>query len=548
MRQISAPSAEALEAFLRSHVEALEAQSRISEQASHKAEALRLGNAARIETEAGNPDAARELREDSEKALAEWNKLGEEIAADYPGHPVFQFAAEGYAIGEALKLQPNEVLARLQSERFLACYYAAQHGAPTTEAERADFDVRARTLRSDSMRYGSLASELEREAEALGSRADFDAENAKASEAVTMRKAARETEAEALALEALAKLPLPPAPVKAARIVRRVEVESHGVDHAQYFPGAGVCLTEFDDCATGVGNSEREALADALESLAQSGEWEFQPENGYPAEPSEEDYSEVDSVSEAEAEARSECASVPDAIYCVRLYPFNGCGPIDLARELESRESALESVREILERKRSEGFEVSEVEPFKQWEAILPGQGVGDSEGIVTLEVSNAREIERAEEALEAFDDTPSELSYYVTVRVSDTPESIGESYGLAEFRTEDGSEYLYAADYDAAETAAQLSARESLWACSLDFLAPFFPANVRGSDTLEALAKAQETLCESFGPIVEALLGDKLADALREAVRADGPEHFLATYDSQSVRDSDGSYRFRVS
>jgi hypothetical protein len=50
------------------------------------------------------------------------------------------------------------------------------------------------------------------------------------------------------------------------------EVIDHGVDHEQYFPGCGVALTEFTDCATGTGESAHDALEDALESLAQ-GDW-----------------------------------------------------------------------------------------------------------------------------------------------------------------------------------------------------------------------------------------------------------------------------------
>lgn len=42
------------------------------------------------------------------------------------------------------------------------------------------------------------------------------------------------------------------------------------VDHAQYWQGVGVSFTEFDEVFTGVGDTEREALDDAIEQFAQT--------------------------------------------------------------------------------------------------------------------------------------------------------------------------------------------------------------------------------------------------------------------------------------
>ena len=49
------------------------------------------------------------------------------------------------------------------------------------------------------------------------------------------------------------------------------EIVDHGIDHAQYFQGCGLSRTKFTDCATGCGDNPREALDDALETLAQDG-------------------------------------------------------------------------------------------------------------------------------------------------------------------------------------------------------------------------------------------------------------------------------------
>ena len=71
------------------------------------------------------------------------------------------------------------------------------------------------------------------------------------------------------------------------RKVAEYEVESHGVDHAQYFHGSSA--EEYDDSALGVGWSEREAFEDAMESLAQNG-WTWD------AEPDALEFSDVDEV------------------------------------------------------------------------------------------------------------------------------------------------------------------------------------------------------------------------------------------------------------
>ena len=49
------------------------------------------------------------------------------------------------------------------------------------------------------------------------------------------------------------------------------EIVDHGIDHAQFFQGCGVGRTKFAEVATGCGDNPAEALADALETLAQDG-------------------------------------------------------------------------------------------------------------------------------------------------------------------------------------------------------------------------------------------------------------------------------------
>lgn len=50
-------------------------------------------------------------------------------------------------------------------------------------------------------------------------------------------------------------------------------IDDLGVQHSQYFQGAGVSYTPWRDCAVGIGATAREAAEDAADSLAQNG-WE----------------------------------------------------------------------------------------------------------------------------------------------------------------------------------------------------------------------------------------------------------------------------------
>ena len=59
------------------------------------------------------------------------------------------------------------------------------------------------------------------------------------------------------------------------KIVTDHEILQHGIENEQYFQGCGVSCSEFEDVATGIGNTECEALEDALDSLAQNG-WDVE--------------------------------------------------------------------------------------------------------------------------------------------------------------------------------------------------------------------------------------------------------------------------------
>jgi len=59
------------------------------------------------------------------------------------------------------------------------------------------------------------------------------------------------------------------------KTIKAYEIIHHGVEYPQYFQGCGVSGTEYTDVATGIGDSEHEALDDALGQLASNG-WDIE--------------------------------------------------------------------------------------------------------------------------------------------------------------------------------------------------------------------------------------------------------------------------------
>lgn len=85
----------------------------------------------------------------------------------------------------------------------------------------------------------------------------------------------------------------------------------------------------------------------------------------------------------------------------------------------------------------------------------------------------------------------------------------------------------------DEADEAAAAAASESLWAFNVSFLSRYVPA-LRESRAAKAWEKVAGELCEDAAPLVEALLGDRLAEAMRDAISEDGRGHFLSSYDGE--------------
>lgn len=63
---------------------------------------------------------------------------------------------------------------------------------------------------------------------------------------------------------------------EARKAVVAFELVDHGIENSSYFQGCGLAFTEYEGIATGCGNDPAEAIDDALEQLACSGEWDVE--------------------------------------------------------------------------------------------------------------------------------------------------------------------------------------------------------------------------------------------------------------------------------
>lgn len=96
------------------------------------------------------------------------------------------------------------------------------------------------------------------------------------------------------------------------------------------------------------------------------------------------------------------------------------------------------------------------------------------------------------------------------------------------------------------ATAAAIAAASDSLWAFNVTFLERYVPA-LRDTRAADAWRTVVDKLSESAGPLGEALLGDRVDDALRDAVAEDGRGHFLASYDGEENEVRAGGITFYI-
>ena len=135
-------------------------------------------------------------------------------------------------------------------------------------------------------------------------------------------------------------------------------------------------------------------------------------------------------------------------------------------------------------------------------------------------------------------------LASHLGIDADDIENEISEEQHTDNAFDAEGKTFLELTDAEADE-AARDAVRDSLWACNASFLTSYIPA-LRTDRASKAWQKMVGELCEDAGPLVEALLGDRLEECLDDAVGLDGRGHFLAGYDgeeSEVVGDNAGTF-----
>lgn len=122
--------------------------------------------------------------------------------------------------------------------------------------------------------------------------------------------------------------------------------------------------------------------------------------------------------------------------------------------------------------------------------------------------------------------------------------------FGLKTIETDDGAEYAVGTKAQA-EKAAKAYILDSLWAFRAEFIARICKLSTKEA---EAIKKMQAEMSEDANPLVQRIIGEKnLGRFVKEAIRADGLAHFLASYDGKERRSDDvpglpkGKLAFRV-
>ena len=108
-----------------------------------------------------------------------------------------------------------------------------------------------------------------------------------------------------------------------------------------------------------------------------------------------------------------------------------------------------------------------------------------------------------------------------------------------------DDREYSVCTD-DQATAEAVADVTDSLWAFRSEFLRDYVPA-LRDDRALAAFDRMREVLCEDGNELVRAMVGDRFAELMSDAIAADGRGHFLASYDGAERKVTRAGQTFYV-
>lgn len=115
-------------------------------------------------------------------------------------------------------------------------------------------------------------------------------------------------------------------------------------------------------------------------------------------------------------------------------------------------------------------------------------------------------------------------------------------NYGHGTRFTASATEWDVYTEEEADEAAADYI-RESLWAFNADFLAAYMPEGIDARE-IEAIRGDR---CEDANPAFLALVADRQADLIRDAIAADGRGHFLSGYDGEEIELGGDLFAYRV-
>lgn len=185
--------------------------------------------------------------------------------------------------------------------------------------------------------------------------------------------------------------------------INRYEIVDHGVWESDYFPGCGVSLTDFEECYTGIGNSYKEALDDAIDQACQM-EWTH-------------DNSELQNDLEC-ADTTDQVTGIisehyPNVEYTVRHVSY--CGMESYSETFESLDDARTASAKVLSRLRRE-FPIVILERGTKWEVMERDDNamVPDQCGILSI-TDNSDDVEKE---IEHINDNHSNIFYYVSIRL----------------------------------------------------------------------------------------------------------------------------------
>lgn len=182
----------------------------------------------------------------------------------------------------------------------------------------------------------------------------------------------------------------------AKKVKLEFEIVQHGLEGDQYFQGCGVSGTDYENVVTGCGNSEQEALIDAIEMMATNHDLELDMSD------LEEELDSMNTVDQVETAIEGQ---LPDLVFRVIHTSSSGIGKV-FEEKFESHSDAFNCIMARARSLTKQGFEVRELKSDNvmdvEFEICDPDDAilVSDLSGSLFIK-DNEDEIETIKEKLE---------------------------------------------------------------------------------------------------------------------------------------------------